>query len=257
MENLVARARAAGCTALVLTVDVPLNSNRLRDLRNGMSIPPRLSLRNAYEAARRPRWLRSMIQAPPIGFRNFEGIAQGSNARSHTEFINTELANLAATWDDLAWLRRVWEGPIYIKGITTPADATRAIDAGVDGIIVSNHGGRQLDGLPSAISAFPRPADIAAGRVELFVDGGIRSGLDVAKCLAMGASAVTLGRSWVYGVAAGGERGVDRVIEIYREELAKTLALVGANRADDLDASFVTVPQQWRTPRPEQIGERV
>jgi L-lactate dehydrogenase (cytochrome) len=247
IENLVARARAAGCTALVLTVDVPLNANRIRDLRNGMSIPPRVSVRNAYEAARRPRWLLDMVQGPPIGFRNFQGIAEGDSAVSHSEFINTQLSNLAASWEDLAWLRRNWDGPLYIKGITTATDAAKAIAAGVDGIIVSNHGGRQLDGLPSAVSAFPRIAEEANGRVQLFLDGGIRTGVDVAKALALGADAVTIARPWVFGVAAAGERGVTRVIEILEQEFRQTLALLGAGSARDIDRSFANVPAEWTT----------
>jgi L-lactate dehydrogenase (cytochrome) len=245
IENLVDRARAAGCTALVLTVDVPLNANRIRDLRNGMSIPPRITVRNAYEAVRHPRWLLDMLDTPAIGFRNFQGIAEGDSAMSHSEFINKELSNLAANWEDLAWLRRKWDGPIYIKGVTTTHDAELAISAGVDGIIVSNHGGRQLDGLPSTSSVFPMLVDTANGRVEMFLDGGIRSGVDVAKALGMGASAVTIGRPWVYGVGAAGERGVDRVISIYEQEFAQTLALLGVNHAREIDASYVVFPTEW------------
>lgn len=245
IEDLVARAKAAGCTALVLTVDVPLNANRIRDLRNGMSIPPRVTLRNAYEAARHPAWLLDMMEGPAIGFRNFQGVAEGNSAMSHSEFINSELSNLAANWEDLAWLRRAWDGPLYIKGVTTVRDARLALEAGVDGIIVSNHGGRQLDGLPSAVRAFPAIAEEANGRAELFLDGGVRTGVDVARALAMGATAVTVARPWVFGVAAGGQRGVERVIDILAQEFAQTLALTGAGRARDLDAGFVDVPREW------------
>ncbi len=245
IENLVARARSAGCSALVLTVDVPLNANRIRDLRNGMSIPPRVTFRNAVEAARRPRWMLDMMQPPAIGFRNFQGVAEGDSSTSHSEFINRELSNLTATWEDLAWLRRVWDGPLYIKGLTTVEDARLALSAGVDGIIVSNHGGRQLDGLPSSVSAFARIAREFAGETELFLDGGIRSGVDIAKALAMGATAVTVARSWVYGVAAGGEQGVTRVISIFEQELRQTLALLGASHSRDLNESYVDAPRHW------------
>ncbi|MHC9297015.1 alpha-hydroxy acid oxidase [Mycobacterium sp. LTG2003] len=245
IESLVDRARRAGCTALVLTVDVPLNANRIRDLRNGMSIPPRVTVRNAVESAGRPRWLLDMVTGPPIGFRNFQGIAEGNSALSHSEFINSELSNLAANWNDLEWLRRAWDGPLYIKGITTPDDAARAIAAGVDGIVVSNHGGRQLDGLPSTASVLPRIAELAAGRTEVLIDGGIRTGVDVAKALALGASAVMVARPWVFGAAAGGERGVDRVITILEQELRQTLALLGANHARDIDGSFASFPDEW------------
>jgi L-lactate dehydrogenase (cytochrome) len=245
IQQLVSRAKAAGCTALVLTVDVPLNANRIRDLRNGMSIPPRLSVKNAYEAARRPRWLLDMLDGPAIGFRNFQGVAEGNSALSHSEFINRELSNLSANWDDLKWLRQAWDGPLYVKGITTVADAERAVRAGVDGVIVSNHGGRQLDGLPSSASAFPRIVDAVQDRAELFLDGGIRTGVDIAKALSMGASAVTIGRPWVFGVAAGGTAGVQRVIDIYRQELRQTLALLGVNSVRELDSSYVSVPPAW------------
>lgn len=245
IESLVERARRAGCTALVLTVDVPLNANRIRDLRNGMSIPPRVTVRNAYEAARRPAWLLDMLEGPAIGFRNFQGIAEGNSAMSHSEFINTELSNLAASWDDLAWLRRIWDGPLYVKGITTVTDARKAVAAGADGIVVSNHGGRQLDGLPSSARAFPRIADAVGGRAELFLDGGVRTGVDIARALAMGASAVTVARPWVFGVAAGGQRGVERVIDIFAQEFSQTLALLGADRACDIDESFASVPDAW------------
>lgn len=246
IENLVRRAAEARCAALVLTVDVPLNANRIRDLRNGMSIPPRLNARNSYEAVTHPRWLLDMLQGPPIGFRNFLGIAEGDSALSHSEFINQELSNLTANWDDLTWLRSAWEGPLYIKGITTVADAERAIAAGADGIIVSNHGGRQLDGLPGSASAFTRVADAVGGRAELLLDGGIRTGVDIAKALALGADAVCVARPWVFGVAAGGQRGVDRVITILEQELLQTLALLGVGRVREITADYVRYPPAWR-----------
>ncbi|MBK1787238.1 alpha-hydroxy acid oxidase [Prauserella cavernicola] len=251
IKDLVSRAKAAGCGTLVLTVDVPLNANRIRDLRNGMSIPPKVNARNALDAVRHPRWLLDLVQGPPIGFRNFQGIAEGNSALSHSEFINKELSNLAADWDDLAWLRSTWDGPLLIKGITTVGDASKALAAGVDGIIVSNHGGRQLDGLPSAVSAVPRIVDLAAGRADVLLDGGVRTGVDIAKALAMGAAGVTVARPWVYGVAAGGRPGVDRVIQIFEQEFRQTLALLGANRARDIDRGFAQVPDSWTAPPAE------
>lgn len=246
ISQLVHRAKSAGCSALVLTVDVPLNANRIRDLRNGMSVPPRLSVRNAYEAARRPLWIRDMMTGPPIGFKNFAGVAEGNSALSHGEFINRELSNLSASWSDLEWLRRAWDGPLYIKGITTVADALRATSLGADGIVVSNHGGRQLDGLPSSVSSFVRIAEAMNGRTELLLDGGIRTGVDVAKALALGADAVMVARPWVFGVAAGGQRGVERTIEIYEQEFRQTLALVGASTASELSGDLVRYPAEWR-----------
>lgn len=253
ITQLVERARAAGCTVLVLTVDVPLNANRIRDLRNGMSIPPRVNLRNTFERLRHPSWLLDMIEGPAIGFRNFQGIAEGNSALSHSEFINTKFSNLTSCWEDLKWLRRIWKGPLYVKGITTPRDAMQAISSGVDGIIVSNHGGRQLDGLPSSARAFLQVAEVVDGRVELFLDGVVRTGMDIAKALAMGADAVTIARPWVYAVGAGGERAVERLISIYTQEFAQTLALLGAGSASDLDSNYVSWPESWTRREARQV----
>jgi isopentenyl diphosphate isomerase/L-lactate dehydrogenase-like FMN-dependent dehydrogenase len=245
VKDLVDRARSAGCTTLVLTVDVPVAGNRTRDLRNGMSIPPKVTVRNAFEAARRPRWLSSMLDGPAIGFRNIADTAQGDSALSHSEFINRELANLRATWEDLAWLREQWGGTLYVKGITTSFDARLAVAAGADGVVVSNHGGRQLDSLPSTISVLSDIVAEIGDRAEVLIDGGFRTGEDVIKALAMGARAVLLGRPWVFGVAAGAERGVARVLDIFDEEMKLTLALLGSGSVDDLDASCISVPPAW------------
>ncbi|UKA52197.1 alpha-hydroxy-acid oxidizing protein (plasmid) [Arthrobacter sp. FW305-123] len=248
VRNLVDRAKDAGCTALVLTVDVPLNANRLRDLRNGMSIPPKVTLRNAVEAARRPRWLKGIMTGPPIGFRNLQGIAQGNSALSHSEFINNELANLGATWEDLEWLRQQWDGTIYVKGILTPEDAVRASAAGANGVVVSNHGGRQLDGLSSSIRALPAIAEAAGRELEILIDGGIRTGSDVLKAKALGATAVMIARPWVFGVAAAGEAGVERVIDIFEQEIKQSLALLGAGRFTDIDSMYANFPHTWELP---------
>lgn len=242
---LVQRARAAGCTALVLTVDVVVNSKRPRDHRNGMSIPPQITLRNVAGAVRHPAWFASLLRGPAIGFRNLQGIAEGSSAMSHQEYVNTQLANLSASWDDIAWLRRSWDGPLFVKGITTVEDAQSAAAAGADGIFVSNHGGRQLDGLPSAISTLPLIADAVGDRLDIILDGGIRSGGDVVKAVALGARATAIGRSWVWGAAAAGQRGVEHVAEIYRTEIEEALMLLGCPHAADLDRSRVNYPSEW------------
>lgn len=248
VKDLIQRASAAGCSTLVLTVDTPVVANRTRDLRNGMSIPPRVTLHGAIEAARRPRWLSSMMDGPAIGFRNIAATAEGDSALSHSEFINRELANLRASWEDLAWLRQRWDGALYVKGITTKEDAELAVRAGADGVVVSNHGGRQLDGLPSTISMLPQIADAIGDRAEVLIDGGFYRGADIVKALAMGAQAVLLARPWVFGVAAGGEKGVTRVLNIYEQEIKQTLALVGAGSVDELDSSFVSTPHAWQQP---------
>jgi len=245
VSQLVQRAKDAGCSALVVTVDVVVNSKRPRDHRNGMSIPPQVSWRNAAGAVRHPRWFASLLHGPPIGFRNLQGIAEGSSAMSHQEYVNTELANLGATWDDVARLRRRWDGPLFIKGITTVADAQNAAAAGADGIFVSNHGGRQLDGLPSSISTLPLIADAVGDRLDIVLDGGVRFGGDVVKAVAVGAKAVAIGRSWVWGAAAAGERGVDHVLTIYRNEIREALMLLGCPQVTSLDRSLVDFPAEW------------
>jgi L-lactate dehydrogenase (cytochrome) len=242
---LVQRAKDAGCTALVLTVDVVVNSKRPRDHRNGMSIPPQITLRNVLGAAKHPAWFASLLRGPAIGFRNLQGIAEGSSALSHQAYVNSELANLGASWDDVAWLRRLWDGPLLIKGITTVEDAEKAAAAGADGIFVSNHGGRQLDGLPSAISTLPLIADAVGDRLDIILDGGIRSGGDVVKAVALGADATAIGRSWVWGAAAAGQRGVEHVAEIYRTEIEEALMLLGCPDVADLDRSRVDYPAEW------------
>jgi isopentenyl diphosphate isomerase/L-lactate dehydrogenase-like FMN-dependent dehydrogenase len=244
---LVRRAEEVGCAALVLTVDVPINGKRARDHRNGMSIPPQVTVRNAAGVIRHPAWFRDLLRGPPIGFRNLQGIAEGSSAMSHQEYVNTELSNLKASWEDVAWLRRTWDGPLLIKGITTVEDAVEANKAGADGIVVSNHGGRQLDGTASSISALPRIADAVGDRLDIVFDSGIRHGSDVVKALAVGAKAVAVGRSWAWGLAAAGQRGVAHVARLYEQEIKETLMLLGVPDVRELDRSSVDYPAEWNT----------
>ena len=247
VTTLVRRAKEAGCTALVVTVDVPINGKRARDHRNGMSIPPTVTVRNVASVVRHPSWFLGLMQGPAIGFRNLQGIAEGSSAMSHQEYVNTELANLRASWEDVAWLRGVWDGPLFIKGITTVDDAVSSHKAGADGVFVSNHGGRQLDGVPSSISALPRIADAVGDRLDIILDSGIRHGSDVVKALAVGATAAAIGRSWAWGLAAAGERGVEYVANLYRQEITETLQLLGVADVTALNRSHVEFPAEWNT----------
>ncbi|MDO5661440.1 MAG: alpha-hydroxy acid oxidase [Brachybacterium sp.] len=257
VSNLISRARDIGAEVLMVTVDVPLNGKRYRDHRNGMSIPPRITPRNAVEALRHLGWTRSVMRPPAIGFRNLIGEIQGDNAVSHQDFVNRYLANLTLTWDSIEQVRRQWDGPLFLKGITTPEDALRSLAVGADGIYVSNHGGRQLDSVPSAIRTLPTIADAVGDRLQIVFDSGIRSGADIAKALAMGADLVSIGRAWGYGNAAAGEAGVRRVLEILDEELALTMGLLGATDVGALDRSFVEYPEAWhgrglhREPEPD------
>lgn len=246
VTRLVQRAQEAGCTALVVTLDVPVNGKRPRDHRNGMSIPPKITGRNAFEVVTHPGWFLALLRGPAIGFRNLQGIAEGSSAMSHQEYVNTELANPRATWDDVSWLRTQWDGPLLVKGVMSAEDADEAVRRGVDGVVVSNHGGRQLDSLPSSISVLPRILDRVGDRMEVLLDGGIRSGTDVVKARAMGAAAVGIGRSWVYGVGAGQQRGVARVLDLYRDEIVETLQLMGRPDIATLDAAQVAFPDEWK-----------
>lgn len=245
VHTLVNRARAAGCEALVVTLDVPVNGKRPRDHRNGMSIPPKVTPRNAVQVARRPRWFLDLLRGPAIGFRNLQGIAEGSSAMSHQEYVNTQLVNPRASWDDVAWLRSLWDGPLILKGVMSTGDAVQARAAGADAVIVSNHGGRQLDSLPSTVRTVPRIIDTVGDAIPVLVDGGVRSGTDIVKLRAMGAAAAGIGRPWAWGLAAGGERGVARALELFRDEVEETLCLLGNPRAEALTRSEVCYPREW------------
>lgn len=247
VATLVDRARAAGCRALVVTVDVAVNGKRSRDQRNGMSIPPQVTLRNALGAVRHPGWFASLMTGPTIGFRNLLGVAEGSSAMSHQEYINTQMVNLKASWEDVAWLRRTWEGPLLVKGVTSRHDVEQAHRVGADAVWVSNHGGRQLDGLPSTVSVLAPLVEAAEG-MEVIVDSGVRTGGDVVKMLGLGATAAAVGRPWVYGLAAAGERGVTKVVDILTAELRETLILLGETDVSAIGRQHLRVP-------PEFLGE--
>lgn len=239
IETLVERARDAGYEALVLTVDVPIVGNRRRDVQNGMSIPPKIRLGNALNAARHVGWLYGLARGERITFRNLLGVADGDDAIALGTYVNTNLINPSSTWDDVAWLRTLWDGPLVIKGILTPDDARRAIDAGANAITVSNHGGRQLDGAPSAIRALNAIAQTNLD-TELFLDGGVRTGVDVVRACALGARMVFVGRPWFWGLAVAGEQGVSRMLAILTAEVDRTLALLGCSSLAEVDRNWVT-----------------
>jgi len=192
-----------------------------------------------------PRWFMDLIQGPPVAFRNFIGIAEGDDTLSHSAFINRHLINPTANWQDLEWVRQRWKGPLLVKGILMPEDAVKAVDCGADGIIVSNHGGRQLDGVPSAVRALPRIVDAVGNRADIILDSGVRRGSDVVKAVALGARAVMTGRSWIWGLAAAGQAGVERVHTIFAEEIDQTLALLGRSSLEEIDRTAVEVPASW------------
>ncbi|MEA2268518.1 MAG: hypothetical protein QOC64_1128 [Solirubrobacteraceae bacterium] len=239
VRELLERARAAGHLALVVTADVPRAGARERDVRNGFSVPPRITLRSLAAGAMRPRWSADFIRRPRMTFGNVAGRAGApSDAMLLSGLINSQF-DPTLSWDDLAWIRETWTGPLVVKGLLHPDDARQAVGIGVDGIIVSNHGGRQLDHAVSSIAALPAIVDAVEDAAEVYLDGGIRRGVDVVKALAAGARACLAGRALVYGVGAGGEAGAARAMQILVDELRLALTLLGCPSARDLDASFL------------------
>lgn len=239
VRELIERARAAGHRALVLTVDVPFAGPRERDRRNGFGIPPRLTLRSLAGGAARPRWSAGFLRRPRISVANAAGHGGGpSDARSLADYISSQL-DPSLGWADLAWLRGVWDGPLVVKGVLHPDDALRAVGSGADAVIVSNHGGRQLDHAPSSISALPAIVAAVGADAEVYLDGGVRRGSDIVKALALGARACLVGRPLVYGLAAGGTRGAGRAMALLEQELRLTLALLGCPAVAGLDTSWL------------------
>ena len=227
VEHVVKRALAAGYSTLVVTVDVPLLGRRERDVRNGMSIPPRITPANIYQGARHPRWVTHLLRGPQITFVNFKDLVPDSRGMALMQWVNDELTNPGADWDEVAWLRKLWPGPLVIKGVLTVADAKSAVRSGADAIVVSNHGGRQLDHTPPTAEVLPRIADAVGDQTDVLVDGGIRRGTDILKALSLGAKAALVARPYWWGLAAGGSAGVTAVIETLRAELDLAMALSG------------------------------
>jgi isopentenyl diphosphate isomerase/L-lactate dehydrogenase-like FMN-dependent dehydrogenase len=247
VREMVNRAHAAGYTALCLTVDCPVIGNRERDIRNGFTIPPRLTIAGITNLLRHLPWLVRMARGPRPGFPNFDR-SDGAGLVEMGAYLNT-LIDPGMNWDGFRWLRSLWQGPLVIKGITNQDDARQAVELGADGIYVSNHGGRQLDGVSATIECLTLVADAVGDRVPIFVDGGVGRGTDVIKALALGARACLIGRAHLWGLAAGGQYGVARAIEILREEIARSMALGGWRTIDEIDRGAVA----W-TERIRQIG---
>jgi L-lactate dehydrogenase (cytochrome) len=239
-RSFVDRARAAGYRALVLTVDVPVISRRERDLRNGFTVPPRITVRNALDTLRRVGWMRRVLLGPKLTLANLVGMpgAPRTDIVTMAGVANRQV-DPSLTWADLAWFRSLWSGPLLLKGVLAVADARKAVEHGVDGLVVSNHGGRQLDGTRASVEALPDIVDAVGSRVEVLLDGGVRRGADVVRAVALGARAVMVGRPYLYGLASGGSAGVRRVLEILQGEVDHALALAGVSRVGDLDRTVV------------------
>lgn len=231
--ELVRRAEAAGFTALVLTVDTPVAGARLRDVHNGFTIPPTLSVRTLFDIALHPGWWFNLLTTEPLRFAAFTE-TQGTVA----DLIN-RVFDPTITVADLGWLRDAWSGPIVIKGVQTVDDARAVIDAGADAIVLSNHGGRQLDRAPTPLEQLPGIVAAVGSRAEVYIDGGILGGADIVAAVAMGARACLVGRAYLYGLMAGGERGVERAGELLRREVVRTMQLMGVRRVSELTSERV------------------
>ena len=241
------RARAAGFSALVVTIDTPVAGLRERDVRNGtkelVSRRPWTMLPFVWQFLARPRWLAGFLFDG--GLMRFPNVVRPDGPMAYAD-VGAALEQSVVSWPDLEWIREAWNGPVVVKGVLTAEDARRAVDAGVEAVVVSNHGGRQLDGVAATLRALPEVVSAVRGRAEVLMDGGIRRGSDIVKALCLGARAVLVGRAYAYGLGAGGGAGVARAIEILRSDLARTLKLLGCASIAELGPSYVEVPADWR-----------
>ena len=225
--RLIDRAKAAGCSALMLTLDLQILGQRHKDLRNGLSAPPKFSINSALQVMMRPRWCMNMMTTRRHSFRNIVGHVKGVGDLSSLSSWTAEQFDPKLSWDDVEWIKQRWGGKLIIKGILDVEDAKMAAKTGADAIIISNHGGRQLDGAQSSISALPAIVDAVGNDIEVHFDGGIRSGQDVLKAICLGAKSTYIGRAFIYGLGANGEAGVSQALDIIRRELDTTMALCG------------------------------
>jgi L-lactate dehydrogenase (cytochrome) len=233
-RELIARAREAGYGALMLTVDVPVNGARLRDSRNGLTVPPSLSPRTLAGMARFPSWWFNKLTTEPLAFASLD-----PGSPSGVMELIASLFDPSVTFDDLEWMRAEWGGPLVVKGIQHPDDARRAVVMGADAVVVSNHGGRQLDRSVTPLEVLPDVLDAVGGDAEVLLDGGVRSGADAVAAVALGARAVLLGRAYLYALMAGGEAGVDRLCALLEDDVRRTMALLGVTSVDQLDPTMV------------------
>jgi L-lactate dehydrogenase (cytochrome) len=240
VDEMIRRAADARYEALVLTVDTAVFGRRERDVRRGFSLPPTIGPRTMIDGAVHPAWTLAFMRSEPIRFANVVGkdVGDGASPVTLSDYINTQF-DPALSWDDVDWLRSVWDGPIVLKGIQRVEDAVRAAEIGVEAIALSNHGGRQLDGSPATFDLVAPVADAVGGRTEIICDGGIRRGSDILKAVAAGATAAMAGRAYLYGLGAAGERGVDRVLDWFHADLTRTMSLVGAGSIADLGTDLL------------------
>ena len=239
VERLIDRAKAANCSALVLTLDLQIMGQRHKDLKNGLSAPPKLTIPNMLNMATKPRWGLGMLGTRRRGFGNLIGHITGVSDMSSLSAWTSEQFDPSLNWGDIEWIKKRWGGKLILKGIQDVEDAQLAANSGADALIVSNHGGRQLDGAPSSISCLPAIVEAVGNRIEVHMDGGIRSGQDVLKARALGARGTYIGRAFLYGLGAMGEAGVTRALEIIHKELDITMAFCGHTQIDTVDKGIL------------------
>jgi L-lactate dehydrogenase (cytochrome) len=239
MERLIDRAKSARCSALMLTLDLQVLGQRHKDIKNGLTTPPKPTLANLLNLALKPRWCLGMLGTKRRSFGNVVGHATNVSDLSSLSSWTREQFDPALSWSDVEWVKQMWGGKLILKGILDVEDARIAADSGADALIVSNHGGRQLDGVPASLDVLPEVVDAVGGRIEVLMDGGVRRGTDVVKALALGARAVLAGRAVLWGLAAGGEAGALRVLELLRAEIENALALTGCPTPDAVTRDHV------------------
>ncbi len=239
IERLIDRAKAANCAALVLTLDLQILGQRHKDIRNGLSAPPKLTAKNILNMMTRPRWCAGMLQTRRHGFGNIVGHVQGVDDMSSLSAWTASQFDPTLNWSDVEWIKKRWGGKLILKGILDAEDAQLAANTGADAIVVSNHGGRQLDGAMSSIEALPEIVSAVGKQIEVHMDGGIRSGQDVLKAVALGAKGTYIGRAFLYGLGAMGEAGVTKALEIIHKELDVTMAFCGRRSIDTVDKTIL------------------
>ena len=246
INRLIDRAKAAKCSALVLTYDLQILGQRHKDIKNGLTAPPKLTIPNILNIMTKPKWAMGMLASKHREFRNIVGHVKGVTDMANLHAWTAEQFDPTLNWGDVAWIKERWGGPLILKGILDVEDAKRAVEVGADAIIVSNHGGRQLDGALSSIRMLPDILDAVGDQIEVHIDGGIRSGQNVLKAISLGAKGTMIGRSYIHGLGAMGQAGVETALEVIRKELDTTMALCGERRLDEMDRRNLLIPRDFR-----------
>ena len=242
IARLIQRAKAAQCSALVLTLDLQIMGQRHKDIKNGLSTPPKTTLKNIANIATKPRWAMGMLRTRRHHFGNIVGHVSGVDNMGNLSQWTANQFDPSLSWEDVAWVKEQWGGKLILKGVMDPEDAYMAVKSGADALIVSNHGGRQLDGAPAALDALPAIVAAVGDEIEIWMDGGIRSGQDVFKAIALGAKGTLIGRAFLYGLGAMGEAGVTRCLQIIEKELDLTMAFSGLSDINEVDEQVIWAP---------------